>query len=130
MTMQRISAGSASDFETGRFRIVHAGTREIGVLRMADGSFRAVRNRCPHKAAEICKGIVGGTWPPSAPGELKFSHEGQILICPWHGFEYDLDTGEELFRPGAPRLRLYPAEVIDGEVWITLRRTDSISDGA
>ncbi|HET6605261.1 MAG TPA: Rieske 2Fe-2S domain-containing protein [Rhodopila sp.] len=71
--MNRISAGSADDFETGRFRIIQAGSRKIGVLRMADGSFRAVRNRCPHRGVPICRGIVGGTWPPSLPGELQFS---------------------------------------------------------
>lgn len=122
--MNRISAGSAEAFETGRFRIIQAGNREIGVLRMADGSFRAVRNRCPHKGAPICRGIVGGTWPPSAPGELRYSHEGRVLLCPWHAFEYDLDTGQELFRPGASRLRMYPVEVVDGKVWITLRQIE------
>jgi nitrite reductase/ring-hydroxylating ferredoxin subunit len=126
--MNRVSAGPVSAFEVGRFRMIQAGTRDIGVLRMADGTFRAVRNRCPHKAAQICKGIVGGTWPPSAPGELLYGHEGKVLVCPWHGFEYDLDDGRELFRPDAPRLRLYPAEEIDGEVWITVRQ--SSNDGA
>jgi nitrite reductase (NADH) small subunit len=123
--LNRISAGPAETFEAGRFRVVRAGTREIGVLRMDDGSFRALRNRCPHKAAPICRGIVGGTWPPSPPGELKYSDEGRVLICPWHGFEYSLDTGQEMFRHGAPGLRTYPAEVVDGEVWITLRQTES-----
>lgn len=122
--MNRISAGPAEAFETGRFRMIKAGSREIGVLRLADGGFRAIRNRCPHKAAPVCKGIIGGTWPPSAPGELRFSHEGKVLLCPWHGFEYDLDTGAEMFRPAAPALRMYPVEVVDGEVWVTLRQAD------
>jgi 3-phenylpropionate/trans-cinnamate dioxygenase ferredoxin subunit len=128
--VNRVNVGPADAFEAGRFCLIQAGTREIGVLRMGDGSFRALRNRCPHKAARICRGIVGGTWPPSAPGELEYSHEGRILVCPWHGFEYDLDTGQELFRPGAPGLRMDPAEVIDGEVWITLRQTESANKGA
>lgn len=122
--MNRISAGPAEHYTPGRFRLIQAGSREIGVLRLASGEFRAVRNRCPHKAAPICQGIVGGTWPPSAPGTLGFSHEGRVLLCPWHGFEYDLDTGKEMFRPGAPGLRMYPVEVIDGEVWITLRQNE------
>jgi 3-phenylpropionate/trans-cinnamate dioxygenase ferredoxin subunit len=112
--------GAVDDFPVGTFRIMDLRGREVGILRMADGTFRAVRNRCPHKAAPVCKGIVGGTWLPSAPGELIFARDGGILVCPWHGFEYDLDTGEELFRPGAPRLRTYPVEVADGQVVVSL----------
>lgn len=126
--MNRISAGPVDAFETGRFRIIQAGSREIGVLKMADGSFRAIRNRCPHRAAPICKGIVGGTWPPSAPGELQFSHEGRVLLCPWHAFEYDLDTGQEMFRPDAPGLRMYAVDITDGEVWITLRQSEPVNE--
>ena len=40
------------------------------------------------------------------------------MVCPWHGFEYDLATGAELFWPKGPSLRLYPTEVLEGRVFV------------
>lgn len=114
----RIDAGPAETIVAGRFTMIVAGTRRIGVTRLANGELRAVRDRCPHKAADICKGILGGTWLPSAPGELTFGRQGEIVACPWHGYEYDLATGAELFWPGGTPLRMYPAEEADGRVFV------------
>jgi nitrite reductase (NADH) small subunit len=114
----RIDAGPAEAIVAGRFTMVTAGTRRIGVTRLPNGELRAIRDRCPHKAAAICQGILGGTWMPSAPGELIYGRDDEILVCPWHGYEYDLVTGAELFWPGAPGLRLYPAEEADGRVYV------------
>jgi nitrite reductase (NADH) small subunit len=119
----RLDAGPAEAIVLGRFTMVQAGTRRIGVTRLANGELRAVRDRCPHKAAAICQGLLGGTWLPSAPGELIFGREGEILACPWHGYEYDLVTGAELFWPGAPGLRLYPVEEADGRVFVLVPET-------
>ncbi|KWV57631.1 hypothetical protein AS156_38635 [Bradyrhizobium macuxiense] len=110
---EEILVGDAAELVEGKFKIIKQGTLNIGVTRLRDGTIRAVRNRCPHKGAAICKGIIGGTWPPSAPGDLAYDREGEILVCPWHGFEYDLKTGDELYRKVPTRLRFY--EVIERE---------------
>lgn len=118
---RRIDAGPENDIVAGRFTMVTAGTRRIGVTRLQNGEIRAIRDRCPHKAAAICAGIQGGTWPPSANvGELTYAREGEIIVCPWHGFEYDLDTGAELFWPEGPGLRMYPVEIADGHVYVVV----------
>lgn len=93
---------------------------EIGIYRLLDGEFKAVLNICPHKGAPICKGTIGGTWPPSAPGTLTFAHDGHILTCPWHGREYDLRTGYEIYQKHPTRLRTYPVEVDDGTLVVVL----------
>jgi len=113
-----IAVGPETDFAPGRMTLVTAGGVEIGITRLVDGQWRAVRNHCPHKGAPICKGLVGGTWPPSAPGELTYDRDGEVLVCPWHGFEYDLRTGEEMFQKSPTRLRLYPVTVRDGQVFV------------
>jgi nitrite reductase/ring-hydroxylating ferredoxin subunit len=119
----RVDAGPAESIVAGRFTMVTAGTRRIGVTRLANGELRALRDRCPHKAASICQGILGGTWLPSAPGELCYGREGEIVSCPWHGYEYDLVTGAELFWPKGPGLRLYPTEEADGRVFVLVPET-------
>jgi 3-phenylpropionate/trans-cinnamate dioxygenase ferredoxin subunit len=125
----RIDAGPEDAIVAGRFTMVTAGARRIGVTRLANGELRAVRDRCPHKAAAICRGILGGTWLPSAPGELTFARAGEILACPWHGYEYDLATGEELFWPGGTPLRLYPTEIEAGRVYVIVPQTRASTDG-
>jgi nitrite reductase/ring-hydroxylating ferredoxin subunit len=118
--VEKVPVGAAEEFVVGKFRILTVGAREIGVIRLPGGTFRAVLNRCPHKGAPICRGQVGGTWPPSRPRELDFAREGEILVCPWHGFEYDLVTGEELCRDRPTRLRMYETCVEDGLLMVAL----------
>ena len=108
--------GPVSDYEVGKFAITVINGKEIGVIRLASGNIRAVWNYCPHRGAPVCRGTIGGTWPPSAPGELQYEKDGEVLVCPWHGFEFDLDNGFELYRTKPSRLRLYPVEHSDGRV--------------
>jgi nitrite reductase/ring-hydroxylating ferredoxin subunit len=115
---QEILVGDAAELVEGAFKIIRQGALNVGVTRLRDGTIKAVRNWCPHKGAAICKGIIGGTWPPSSPGELDYDREGEILVCPWHGFEYDLNTGDELYRNTPTRLRFY--EVVERESKIYL----------
>jgi nitrite reductase/ring-hydroxylating ferredoxin subunit len=117
---RRVAVGRLEDFPTGKFKIVDAGDVEIGILRLASGALHAVRNRCPHKGAPICKGILGGTWPPAAVGELAFERDGEVLVCPWHGYEFDLGTGLELYQERPTRLRKYETAVEDGHVVVVL----------
>jgi nitrite reductase/ring-hydroxylating ferredoxin subunit len=117
-TVKKFAAGAADDFVVGKIKLLTIGSREIGIVRLSGGAFRAILNRCPHKGAPICKGQVGGTWPPSRPHELDFARDGEVLVCPWHGFEYDLVTGEELYRDRPTRLRMYETSVEDGQVMV------------
>ena len=100
--------------------LIELGGREIGVIRLHSGELRAVMNRCPHKGAPICRGIVGGAWDSSGPGEIVFDNSRDVLVCPWHGFEFDLGTGRETFWKRPASLRMYPVEESEGEVFVTI----------
>ena len=118
---KQFTAGPIADFPIGIFKIVDIDGREIGITQLKNGEFRAVRNVCPHKGAPVCKGTIGGTHLPSGVGELVYGRDGEILTCPWHGFEFDLVTGDELIRAARPtKLLMYPAAVENGNVVVTL----------
>lgn len=120
-TGRRELVGRVSDFPPGRIvvRTLAAG-REVGVLRSADGEYFAIRNRCPHMGARLCAGDVSGTWLPSAPGERRYGLHGRVLRCPWHGWEFDLRTGQTLFGIAGQRVRVYDVVVEEDHVYIVM----------
>jgi nitrite reductase/ring-hydroxylating ferredoxin subunit len=98
--------------------LVEVKNRSIGIFNV-NGTFVAALNMCPHELAPVCRGKVRGTTLSSPPGEYRWGREGEILACPWHGWEYDLLSGKMLADERI-RLRTYPVEVRDGTVYITL----------
>jgi len=115
---EMIEVCKTDGFAIGECRIVHVKGREIGVIHLRRGTYRAVLNRCPHRGAPICRGRIDGTWAPSAPCTLEFVLEGQTLTCPWHGLEFDLNTGRELYRSRPTRLQLFETSVVAGVIHV------------
>ena len=105
----------------GARKITQIGSRSIGVFNVG-GEFYALLNLCPHKAANLCDGIVCGT---NLPVEIKdgyhynYGMEGEILRCARHGWEFKISTGECLF-DSSLRAKTYPVEVNDGQVFIVV----------
>lgn len=116
---KQVTVGKAADFPAGKFTIVQVEGREIGITQLKNGEFRAVRNLCPHKGAPVCKGFISGTMLPGNVGELVYGRDGEILVCPWHGYEFDLNTGEQVYQGENNKLLMYPVTVKDGEVVVT-----------
>ena len=115
---QRFRIGKSVDFIVGTMKVLEVNGREIGVARLRNGDLRAVMNRCPHKGAPICHGLISGVWDATGPGELAFDESRDVLVCPWHGFQYELATGTEVFWKRASRLRMYAIEEGDGDVFV------------
>jgi nitrite reductase/ring-hydroxylating ferredoxin subunit len=119
-TTQRVPVGRVEDFRVGEIRTVVVDDREIGIVRLRDGGFAAILNRCPHRGAPICKGLLAGTWPPCDPGTLSYAMAGEVLVCPWHGWEFDVRSGRQLFQPHPARLKLFTVDADDGIVTVTV----------
>jgi 3-phenylpropionate/trans-cinnamate dioxygenase ferredoxin subunit len=47
-------------------------------------------------------------------GEFRYSRAGEILRCPWHGWEFDLRTGQSWFDPARVLVRRYDVSVEPG----------------
>jgi 3-phenylpropionate/trans-cinnamate dioxygenase ferredoxin subunit len=105
--------GEAADIPPGSRKLVRVLGREIGVFNV-DGRFDAVRNRCAHQGGPLCKGTLLGHLTSPRPGSFEFDPGRKLLECPWHGWEYDLETGQSWFDPAATRVRRYDVGVEPG----------------
>ena len=115
--------GPAQDFTEGRRKIFEAGDHEVVLLRI-QGGFHAYENVCLHMGGPVGEGIILGKVEAVLDDqkrvvEERFSDTELHLICPWHGFEYDVATG---VCAGDKRLRLkkYPVVERDGNVYVAV----------
>jgi len=114
---RRCKVARTQEIRPGERRLVEVEGRSIGLFNV-HGDFLAVLNVCPHELAPVCQGRLGGTTLPSRPGEFVWGREGEILACPWHGWEFDLRSGACL--TDKRRVRTYHVDVDDGDVYVTL----------
>lgn len=98
--------------------IVRVNEVEIGLFRI-EHEIHAYRNGCPHAGAPVCKGLITGTRLPSAVYEYTYGKDREILRCPWHGWEFDLRTGQHLAQEHV-KLRAYKVVIQDECVYIML----------
>jgi nitrite reductase/ring-hydroxylating ferredoxin subunit len=109
----RVVVAPLRSFGSGERRIVEVGGRSIGVFRVGD-SFFGVRNRCPHQGGPLCLGHVLGVAVADTPGDATIARDPLRIACPWHGWEYDLDTGQSFLGGIAPGVRSYGVELEPG----------------
>jgi nitrite reductase (NADH) small subunit len=94
-----------AELAVARGRSVRVGARELAVWRLADGRVQVLDNTCLHLGGPLAEGLV---------------HDG-CVVCPWHGWTYDLRTGRRRTPLGeASGVAVYPAWVDGGDVWVDL----------
>ncbi|NKB68920.1 MAG: Rieske 2Fe-2S domain-containing protein [Candidatus Latescibacteria bacterium] len=112
--------GAVGDFASGQPQRVEVAGRALVVVRSGE-RFYALRDTCPHQGAPLSGGKVGGTSLPCLPGdEIGFGQEGELLTCPWHGWQFELATGRALVEPERFRVRAYPVRVVEGRVLVEM----------
>lgn len=67
------------DLPDGEGYLWKSGALELAVFRRGD-EVSAIENACPHAGASLCSGYADGT----------------IVVCPWHGWEFEIATGKGL----------------------------------
>jgi 3-phenylpropionate/trans-cinnamate dioxygenase ferredoxin subunit len=87
--------------------------RPVVVFNIA-GGFYALLNRCPHQGGPLCEGSLGGAVEATEPGHYRYGRPGEILRCPWHGWEFDVRTGQSWCDSARVRVRTWPASVESG----------------
>ena len=104
---------TVDEIPPGGRKVVDVAGRSIGVFNLG-GEFFAIRNRCPHQGGPLCDGRAAGLITSATPGEYTYTRPGEIIRCPWHGWEYDIKTGQSWFDPRSVRVRSYEVQVAPG----------------
>ena len=111
--MRRHVVARAADVPPGGRTIVRVAGREIGLFNVG-GEYFALRNRCPHQGGPLCTGRLSGWLESGEVGRYDYSRPGEVLRCPWHGWEFDVRTGQSWFDPLRTRVRSYDVAVVPG----------------
>lgn len=90
---KRYVVAQAAEIPPGGRKLVTAGGREVVIFNL-DQQFYALINRCPHEGASLFHGDCIGVVSSSRPGEYEYARRGEMLRCPWHGWEFDIRTGQ------------------------------------
>jgi nitrite reductase/ring-hydroxylating ferredoxin subunit len=121
--MREVVIGRADAFPDPGRRVVEVAGIAVGVFRR-NGRFTAYENVCPHMGGPVCRGkIIARVQELIADDKtslgLAFSKDQANVVCPWHGYEFDIATGQH---QGNPRMRLLPVKVAidDGNLVVTL----------
>jgi len=96
--MPEVFVAKVADLPDGERRIVTHDGQEIGVFNW-QGAFYAYQNLCVHQGGPACEGIIRGKVVDIYAEDKSFvaqtyDDNDPHIICPWHGYEYDLKTGE------------------------------------
>jgi 3-phenylpropionate/trans-cinnamate dioxygenase ferredoxin component len=102
---------STADVPKGGTLAVSAEGVGVAVVHGEDGGYYAIYDECSH--AEI----------PLSEGEV----DGHTVECWLHGSRFDLRTGEPTGLPATEPVPVYPVEVRDGDVYLSLEPSNGVS---
>jgi 3-phenylpropionate/trans-cinnamate dioxygenase ferredoxin subunit len=111
--MSRHVVAAVDDIPPGGRKLFSIKGRPIAVFNL-DGRFYGLLNRCPHQGGSLCEGVTTGLLEADRPGDYRYGRVGEILRCPWHGWEFDIRTGLSTCDPEKVRTRAYPVSTLDG----------------
>jgi nitrite reductase/ring-hydroxylating ferredoxin subunit len=100
--LKEMFVARVEEIPDGERKIVQVDGISIGVFHHK-GEWYALRNYCLHRGGPVATGCL----------------EDDVLTCPWHGFKYNVTTGQMLVDPNA-KLEMYRVNVHDGQVYITV----------
>ena len=95
-----LDLGHSAVIPPGEGRIFEVGSSRVAIFRTRRGELFATQAECPHRGGPLADGIVG---------------EGRV-VCPLHGLEFDLRTGEAVARQCEPLVTYAVGESADGRI--------------
>lgn len=121
--MAEHTVADADEIAEGERIVVQIEGKPIGIFNI-DNEYYAYLSWCAHQSGPCAEGNITGTEiadfdSENLQTELSYEKEGEILNCPWHGWEYDLKSGECLSRDNIS-LAQFPVSVEDGKIVVNL----------
>ena len=101
---------STEDVPKGTAVRAVTGDLELAVVHAEDDSFYAVYDECSHAAVALSEGEI----------------DGCTLECWLHGSRFDLRTGDPSGLPATEPVPVFPVEVRDGDVYVTLEPSNGV----
>jgi len=100
-----VDVGADDQLEPDQMTLLHVGQRRIVIARNGD-RYVAFDDRCTHKGGPLSDGSL-------ACGTVQ---------CPWHGSQFDTNTGAVTNGPAESAIQTYVVSQRDGRVWLQLPR--------
>ena len=97
-----VKVAGVSDVPPGTVKEVEANGKLIALANV-EGQFYALDNVCLHQGGPVGQGVL----------------EGHQVECPWHGWQYDVKSGQCVFNPVA-QLATYEVKVDGGDVLVAI----------
>jgi 3-phenylpropionate/trans-cinnamate dioxygenase ferredoxin subunit len=98
--------GRAADIPEGEARKFVVDGREIAVINLGGGEFRAIGDLCSHAEAYLHEGEV--------------DVDDRTIECPRHGSVFNVDTGEPESLPATSPVPTYPLTIDDDEIKVEI----------
>jgi len=112
--MPRHVVATVDEIPPGSRKLVTVGERRIVVFNI-EGEFHALLDRCPHQGGSLCDGVLTGYVESDNPGKYNYSRPGEFIRCPWHGWHFDVRTGQSWGEPERVFTMQYEVEIAAGE---------------
>lgn len=112
--MTRHVIAEVDSFADREIRAIEVDGKNLCLLRLGK-EFFALADRCPHGGAKLSGGRISNTVESDGPGDYRLCRKDEMIKCPWHGWEYDVRTGQSWSDPKSTRTRAFVAEAVDGE---------------
>jgi 3-phenylpropionate/trans-cinnamate dioxygenase ferredoxin component len=106
MAADPIKVCELSELSTEKGYRVSSLAPPLAVFLTEDGAVHVLDDSCTHQDAALSEGFV----------------DGCIVECPLHMSRFDLRTGAVVDAPAELPVRVHTAEVVNGEVWVTLSK--------
>jgi nitrite reductase/ring-hydroxylating ferredoxin subunit len=122
--MARHAVAPLAEVPPGSRKLVQVKGRDVALFNVK-GELFAILDRCPHAGASRLTGLMSAT----GPGQYEHSRDGEILRCPWHGWEFDLRTGKSCAEPNKLWIKNFevglaaPDELAEGDTVVAAPET-------
>jgi nitrite reductase/ring-hydroxylating ferredoxin subunit len=98
-----VEAAGIDELEPGQSKLIEVDDREIALFN-SNGEYFAIDSECTHVGGPLCEGEI---------------EDGKI-ICPWHGAEFDLKSGQAIAPPAEEDVRTYKVHIDRDSIKIEL----------